>query len=138
MELLTSSQFKQRFTALVLSARDWPRRPQDHHVLLISAVVGLDPERSYIEAEINQHLQRWCLHFGQNLPIDHVSLRRYLIDAGYLQRDSAGQTYRRAHGPLSQPFDPEIETLDLEDLIFQAQQEREARRREHTGGAGSR
>lgn len=135
MELLTTSQFKQRFVALVLSARDWPRRPQDHHVLLISAVVGLDPNRDYTEAEINQHLQRWCLRFGQSLPIDHVSLRRYLIDAGYLQRDSAGQTYRRAHGSLGQPFEPEIEALDLEDLIFQAQQERAARRREHGGGA---
>lgn len=131
METLSTSQFKQRFTALVLSARDWPRKPQDHHVLLISAVVGLAPDRTYTEGEINQHLQRWCLRFGQNLPIDHVTLRRYLIDAGYLQRDSAGQAYRRAQGPLSQPFDPEIETLDLDDLIEQAERERAERRRKY-------
>ena len=40
------------------------------------------PGERYDEKTVNERLARWC----ENGPIDHVSIRRYLVEAGYLSR----------------------------------------------------
>ncbi|TQS44676.1 DUF2087 domain-containing protein [Cryptosporangium phraense] len=42
------------------------------------------------EAAVNERLAAWC----EGAPIDHVSVRRYLVDAGILTREAG--VYRRA------------------------------------------
>ena len=47
-----------------------------------------EPGRAYAEGEVNARLRE--------VHDDHAALRRYLVDAGLLQRDDAGTSYRRS------------------------------------------
>lgn len=67
----------------------WPRRERDRKAVLDYIVSKLTRNHLYNEAEINDALNE--LHtFG-----DPASLRRYLIDYGYLGRTSSGDRYWR-------------------------------------------
>jgi len=129
---ITHQAFEEQFPRLILSARDLPKKAVPFNVLLISAVIRLDPERSYDEAEVNAELQRWILEFSQDLPLGHVELRRFLVDAGYLMRDKAGLTYRVQPGSGIFTFDASLRELDLVALVADARAKREAQRRAHT------
>jgi hypothetical protein len=128
MPHLSESQFVHRFVSLVLAGRDYPRRPEDQHILLLSAVLAFDPLKTYTEGEVNETLRRWVHRFGENLGLDHVTLRRYLVDAGYLQRDSAGSTYRARPEAGFYTFDASITALDLDLVLEEARQERARRK----------
>lgn len=45
---------------------------------------------SYSEQEVNDRLRRWC---EGSREIDHVALRRYLVDLNLLVRDNDNCTY---------------------------------------------
>ena len=47
-----------------------------------------EPGRTYTEPEVNALLRE--------VHDDHAALRRYIVDAGLLQRDDAGTSYRRS------------------------------------------
>lgn len=128
MPHLSEAQFVHRFVSLVLAGRDYPRRPEDQHILLLSAVLACDPLKTYTEGEVNEILRRWVSRFGENLGLDHVTLRRYLVDAGYLQRDSAGSAYRVRPEAGFYTFDPSITALDLDLVLEEARQERARRK----------
>lgn len=135
MTHITSSEFSERFVALILGARDLPKKPVGFHVLLISAIIGLDPGKEYAESEINAELQRWVLTFGSNFSLDPIALRRYLIDANYLSRDPAGKVYRLQTADQRYSFDPEIRSIDLEGLIKKAKEDREKRKQQYSGSS---
>jgi hypothetical protein len=78
-----------------------PTRPADLKLLLRLAAARLQPGRHYSEAEINEALREWLATFSAAHGIDHVTLRRSLVDIGHLQRDRAGSTYRL--NPLFRP-----------------------------------
>lgn len=71
-----------------------PTRAADLKLLLRLAAARLQPGREYREAEVNEALRDWLGTFSVPQGIDHVSLRRSLVDFGHLQRDKAGSTYR--------------------------------------------
>lgn len=129
---ITSQAFEAQFPRLILSARDLPRKALPFNILLISAILRLDPERTYTEAEINAELQRWILEFGRDLPLGHAELRRFLVDAGYLTRDKAGSSYMVEPDSGSFTYDGSIHQLDIVQLVAEARAAREARRRAHT------
>jgi hypothetical protein len=60
--------------------------------LLEHVVQSFEPGRDYPEKEVNAVLRVWTEGGG----IDHVSVRRYLVDEGLLTRD--GDSYRRSGG----------------------------------------
>lgn len=127
--------FEAQFPRLVLSARDLPRRAKPFNILLISAILRLDPERVYSEAEINDQLQRWILEFGRNLPLGHVELRRFLVDTGYVARDKAGSSYEARPDSGTFSFDPSLHQMDLVGLLAEARAERAARKLAHSQAA---
>jgi len=129
---ITHQAFEEQFPRLILSARDLPRKRLPFNILLISAILRLDPELVYREAEINDQLQRWILEFGRNLPLEHVELRRYLVDAGYLTRDRSGSSYKAQSDAGTYSFDLSLRQVDLVELIAEARAERDARKRAHT------
>ena len=133
MPHLEAGQFASRFVALVLGGNGFPARPLDRHVLLVSATLGLEPGRRYAERELNEELRRWTTRFGDAVGLDHVSLRRHLVDAGYVTRDSAGRSYLLAEENLPYTGDASIRALDLNALVVEARAERERRKREHLG-----
>ena len=48
------------------------------------------------EPEVNAALKAWLAGTGAMLQVDHVELRRTLIDFGLWERDGFGRAYRRA------------------------------------------
>jgi len=131
MPEIPSAQFSERFVALVLSARELPKKSLDFNILLYSSVLGLEPEREYSEAELNAELQRWILAFGGSFGLDHVTVRRYLIDEKYLRRDPAGKAYRLDPAGPRFGYDPAVRSLDLQALVAEARQERAKRKQQH-------
>lgn len=130
---ITANQFKERLEALCLrgGVREWPRKPLDQHVLLKGATYGLEPDRDYSEAEINEQLAPWCEDVGRNMIVDHATLRRYLVDAGYLIRDAAGTTYRLNQEKVEAQFDPDVSSIDPAAVLEEARRRNEERKRRY-------
>ena len=131
MSHITASEFKNRFAALILGGRDLPKKRQDRHILFISSILGLIPGRQYTESELNDELRKWTALFGGNFGLDHVTLRRFLVDERYLKRDSAGASYELETSDLPYTFDPSIQELDLEGIINEARKARELRKQRY-------
>lgn len=55
---------------------------------------GLPAQRMMSEREVNEALRRQLASAAACLDTDHVELRRWLVDAGWLQRDGFGRAYR--------------------------------------------
>ncbi len=135
MTHITDAQFRERFVALYFAGQDLPKKPLDRQIVLISALLGLDRQRKYSEGELNGELQKWVIQFGRRYSLDHVTLRRYLIDEKYLVRDSAGGAYERIAGEASPyTFDATLEHLNLEALIADAKAARELKKQQYLQG----
>ena len=86
--------FKDRLAGLCLRPRPGlPRKQLDRHVLLRSILHLLDADGLYSEDEINVAIRDWLRTVAPRLRVDHVQLRRALVDHGYLSRTSDGAAY---------------------------------------------
>ena len=134
---ITTPEFERRMAALCLGGfgPSMPRKQRDRHILLKSVVLLLGHGREYSEAALNDTLKSWLEAVGPGVRVDHVSLRRYLIDEGYATRDSAGHAYTicaSAAGP--DLFEPELDGIDPLEAVRQARAEQEERRRRRWAG----
>ncbi len=129
MSHITESRFKSRFVTLVLGGGTLPKKREDQQILLVSAILALDPQRHYSETELNEALQPWSRSFGDSFGLDHVTLRRLLIDDRFITRDPAGSSYSLNLDAPPCTYDPSIAELDLDLLIEEARREREERKR---------
>jgi tRNA(adenine34) deaminase len=75
------------------------REPKDLELLLASAAIFLPPGQLLTEKEANAHLKAFLATTGAMLDTDHVELRRWLADLGFLHRSDYGTDYRRGHFP---------------------------------------
>lgn len=132
MSHISESQFTSRFVSIMLAGQGLPKKRPDRDIIFVSAILHLDPEHTYTESELNDALRRWTSRFGDSCGLDHVTLRRYLIDEHYIERDSAGASYRLTTAAASVTFDPSIKDLDLDYLLVEARNEREKRRQQYT------
>lgn len=133
MRLITKSQFESRFIPLVIGGGSLLKKSaEDQHILFLSAALRVEPGRDYREAELNEALKPWCTTFGGGFGLDHVTLRRHLVDEGYLLRDDAGASYTLNVNDLPIRYDSTIAELDHELMLEEAINEREERRRRYT------
>jgi hypothetical protein len=102
----------------------YPTRRSDQELLLRLAAARFDYWRAYTEAEVNDILAAWIDTFCAPYSIDHVSMRRYLVDARLLARDTSGAIYR-----LTAPA-PEVE-VEPAEMLARIQRERAERKRQH-------
>lgn len=109
--------------------REWPRKTEDQQVLLKSVTLMLEPQREYSEAELNEPLETWVDQVGQIFVIDHVTLRRFLVDAGYVQRDLAGHRYRVNAEKATEMFEADVASLDPVAVVDEARRRIEERKR---------
>ena len=65
----------------------------DFNLMLAVAARAFAAERSYAEGEVNDVLRDWLAHEGSMLAVDHVELRRWLVDCRVLARDDYGRAY---------------------------------------------
>lgn len=67
----------------------------DRTLVLALAASALPAGRAQREAEVNELLGAWLEGPGAMLRTDHVELRRWLVDAGFVSRDGFGRAYVR-------------------------------------------
>ena len=126
---ITKGDFAATFPNLVHGRQLLPTKRVDLQMLLLSTVLDLSSATTYSESQINEELRRWISRFGTNLTIDHVTLRRYLVDEAILQRDQFGSSYSLSPRFAFFSFDDSIRELDLDKLVAQSQEDRAARKR---------
>lgn len=86
----------------------------------------LPPERPMSEREINEALKAALGGAACWLGTDHVELRRWLVDAGWLVRDGFGREYRAlAHAALPAPQQALARALATVDVTRWVAAERE-------------
>lgn len=135
MSHIEASQFKNRFVSLILGGQGFPKKHVDRHILFISATLGLEPHRHYSESELNDELRKWAALLGARVNLDHVSLRRFLVDEHYIRRDTTGESYELATTDRPYTFDQSIETLDLEAVVNEARMARELKKQQYLSKA---
>lgn len=104
-----------------------PKRPTDQELVAALAASRFDASRSYRESEVNAQLANWLRAISEPFGIDHVTLRRLLVDLRFLTRSSSGSMYRINIERIG-----EIEgVMDIEpaDVLADIRNEREKRKR---------
>ena len=69
-----------------------PRRRRDQWILLFSAARELPPT-PLDERSLNEKLKEWLSAQGPRMDLDHVTLRRALVDEGFVDRTADGASY---------------------------------------------
>ena len=131
--IISLDEFQQRLTQLCLRGgpTGFPRKRRDRHILLKSVALTLDKRSEYTEPEVNTKLRLWLQDVGAPFHLDHVDLRRYLIDEEFLGRSRDGSRYWVAASSRHQlAFDPEIEEVDVHRLLNQARARLELKKEE--------
>lgn len=111
--------------------RGFPRRVRDRRILMKSILLDLDSARVYCEREIDEILRAWNREVAPEIETDHVTLRRWLVDYGLLERTADGRAYRVGFPPGAVAFDLEVDPLDTRATVaaYREQQRRRARPR---------
>lgn len=89
-------------------------------IFLLSIVSELGDDPVFSERSVDAAILRWLAEVGHHVEIDHVNIRRRLVDDGYLTRTRDGRVYRRTNRAIPVP--------DSRAIIQQALEDREARR----------
>ena len=72
----------------------------DRVLVLALAACAIEPGRPLREDEVNRRLIDWLGDVGQMLQTDHVELRRWLVETGFVARDGWGHAYVRRPAQL--------------------------------------
>ena len=96
---------------------------------VLVAVLAFAADAVFTEREKTARLETWVRDVSQIKNIDGVTVRRYLIDAGYLTRSKDGTQYRVARpGPQPPFYDESIDSVDVLEVIENARAEIERRK----------
>ena len=136
MAAITVAEFKARLVDLCLKSglTGFPRGRRDRHILLRSVADTLDPAVTYRQDDVTDRLAFWFADIGQAIELDRVSLRRLMVDYGYLVRDKAGTSYRvRIEGRGEVEFGPGIAELDVYEVIGAGRKAIQEQKRRYAG-----
>ena len=105
----------------------FPKHPGQRDTVLAVSAAGLTRRRPYPEWEINEALAGWLASVRAD--IDHVTLRRRMVDLGFLKRRADGSVYFLNYGRVAEVLgDPAVE-VDAAAILDDILRERGARRR---------
>ncbi len=100
--------------------------------MLKSVVLTLNSQIGYSEPEIDDKLAYWLVDVGRSIDLDRVTLRRWLVDEDYLERDRGGSSYRvSSDGPHKKIFDAAVESVDVYRVIGEGMKEIGDLKRQH-------
>ena len=109
----------------------WPSRPADQDLIVHLAALRFEAEKVYRESEVNAILKDWLATFCAPYGIDHVTLRRHLVDARLLLREKSAASYRADAGRIALL---EVDgAVEPGRVLAELQQERATRKRQHAG-----
>lgn len=132
--IITREIFIKRLVDLCVRSglTDFPKNEADQHILMKSMVITMDPTVTYSEKEINRALGTWIDEVGQIKNIDFGTLRRWLVDSGYLTRSRDGSTYHVSSSvPNSPVFEDAVNGINPAEAIIQGRAEIERRKMEY-------
>jgi hypothetical protein len=104
-----------------------PKRPSDQQLLVTLAAAQFEPQRTYREGEVNATLKAWIQTFCEPHGIDHVTLRRLLVDSRLLSRTASGSTYRINRERLGET--EAVATIEPAEVLAEIRSARESRKR---------
>jgi len=119
-------------------------RGDEFAAALAAASLAVPADATVSEREVNDRLLAWLAGPGAMLSTDHVGLRRWLVDLGFVERDGYGRAYRRSTLPPPAYRDAAeaIGSIDSGAVADQARQElaelRAERRARHVAREGGR
>ena len=101
----------------------------DFVLMMAAAGCAFSASDACSEREVNARLQSWLAGPGAMLAVDHVELRRWLVDNGVLARDGFGRVYTKGT-PRSEIADAMacLAGHDLAALVSEARTRDVARR----------
>ena len=109
----------ERFRKLAVKRRLTPgalldASPEDFDILLLAISREFRQARNYSEREVNDTLHQWLQSAGAMLDVDHVELRRWLVDFAILSRDAYGHAYAlRPTPPRMKEMDATVAEIDF-------------------------
>jgi hypothetical protein len=133
---VTREAFETRLAALCLrrGAPGLPQSAADRAVLFKSVLLGMKGDGPRSEREMNAVLLAWLAEVAPAIESDHVSLRRAMVDEGWLVRDALGREYRAGDGRgAAAGFEASIDEVDPREVVRRAAEEA-ARRKRARGG----
>ncbi len=117
-----------------------PKTGADRALLFKSVTIAMADagaaDHAQSEREINEVLKSWLADVGCGVEVDHVALRRAMVDEGWLVRSADGREYRggTGTGAATAQFDPAIDGVDPRDVIRRAIETAAQRKRTRSGG----
>ena len=95
-------------------------------------MLTLDRLKEYTERDVDDQLAFWLADIGRSIDFDRVSLRRWLVDTGYIEREKDGSSYRvGVIGPGQGMFEPDVEDVDVYEVIGLSMKQIVQRKQEH-------
>jgi len=109
--------------------RRLPKKRDDADVLLAMSLVGLDAQGIFDESDINLHLSNWLAGISDPTgSADYVTLRRALVDFGFLRRATDGLIYRIRVERIDETLTEDAKGVDPEQVFAMVAEERNSRR----------
>ena len=110
----------------------FPANENAQHILLKSVVLTIEGAGTFTEKEIDEKMKYWIESISRFKEIDHVMLRRLLVDAGYVTRNRDGSCYRVSPiDPRPELFDDSVEQIDVAASVQTAREEIDRRKKEY-------
>lgn len=109
-----------------------PKSRRNADAFLALAAASLDSQKVFTEAELNTRLAEWMASFTNPGHLDHVTVRRYLVDLSMLLRDPEGKSYRTNQAVISRQIASDARAVQPEEILDQVQAARLLRRRQQT------
>ena len=103
-----------------------PTHPHVLDTLLAVATGGLARQRPYAEWEVNESLSAWLE--SVRTKVDHVTLRRRMVDLGFLKRTKDGSRYYLNFGRVNGVLGDGAVEIDAGEMVDEIVREREARK----------
>ena len=103
-----------------------PTHPQILDTLLAVATGSLARQRPYAEREINDVLSAWLE--SVRAKVDHVTLRRCMVDLGFLKRTRDGSRYYLNFGRVTGTLGDDAVAIDAGAMVDKIVREREVRK----------
>lgn len=110
--------------------RRLPRSRKDTEAVLALAAASLDPRATYSESEVNDVLSDWMQGFTDPVLMDHLTIRRYLVDSSLLLRDAGGTSYRANQVVINLVIEPDAREVQPLLILHDVVSERARRKQE--------
>ena len=108
-----------------------PKRPRDQEVVAALAASRFEAGAACGETQVNEVLAAWLESISEPMGIDHVTMRRMLVDLRLLVRTSTGSSYVLAEDAVA--WLRPLASVEPNEILAAIEGERSARKERHSG-----